>query len=93
MEVLDLLRLSHFDGTNWSLKLDKHTEEGRFGSAGDKNITTALYKICKYYIQLVLRSDNQKSYKTIEGKVHTVKLCNCHVSTYVVIFMIPQSYH
>ena len=67
LRVLDLLRPTQFEGTRWSLKLDKHTKEGRFGSAGDTNITTAVYKVCKYNIQLELRSDDKKYYKIIEG--------------------------
>ena len=67
MKVLDFLRLSQFKGTTWSLKLDKMTNEGRFGSAGDKNITTAVYKVCKYYIQKEFRVDDKKYYEIMEG--------------------------
>ena len=68
IKVLDLLRSSLFEGTVWSLKLDISTREGRFYSAGDKNITIAKYKVCKYYVQKELKSDNDtKCYMTIEG--------------------------
>ena len=56
LKVLDILRLTQFEGTTWSLKLDKNTEEGRFGSAGDKNVTEAIYKLFKYNIQRVFKT-------------------------------------
>ena len=67
LKVLDLLRPTLFEGTTWSLKLDKITEEGRYFSAGDKNISAAVYKVCKYYIQRVFTGDNKKHFLTIEG--------------------------
>ena len=76
MKVVDLLRPSLFEGTTWSLKLDKVTKEGRYGSAGDRNITTAVYKVCKYYIQKVFRVDDKKYYETIEGN-WLVYICTC----------------
>ena len=85
MKVLDILRLTQFEGTTWSLKLDKHTEEGRFGSAGDKNVTKAAYKVCKYNIQRVFNSgDNKKYYKIIEGIC--VRTC-MHVRSYTCMYV------
>ena len=44
------------------------TEEGRYVSAGDTNISTAVYKVCKYYIQKSLKGGGyDKRYITIEG--------------------------
>lgn len=66
-KVLDFLRPTQFEGTKWSLKLDKVTEEGRFMSAGDKKIATGIFKIAKYSIQRQRYDGGTKIFEIIEG--------------------------
>lgn len=68
LKVLDFLRPTQFEGTKWSLKLDKVTEEGRFMSTGDKQIAAGVFKIAKYSIKRQRYDDDKNKYfEIIEG--------------------------
>jgi len=68
LSILDRLRSTKLVGGRVTLKLDSTTQEGRFGSYGDKKISKAIYRITKFNIQKqYIGKDEKRYYKFIEG--------------------------
>ncbi|XP_065909288.1 uncharacterized protein [Dysidea avara] len=65
--VLAHLQRTRFQGSIWSIKLDKSTKEGEFSGYGSINIAKGTYKVCKTRIRkLYTDKDGKKHFEVME---------------------------